>query len=69
MEHLSFISFVLIVPTTQKPKGQIQVANCETSFSGSNVGLDALIKGEFMSLGKSGYAAADEPRAVDFRSF
>jgi len=30
-------------------------------FSGIYIGLDALIKGEFMRLGQGGYAAADEP--------
>jgi hypothetical protein len=29
--------------------------------SGIYIGLDALIKGEGMRLGKGGYAAADEP--------
>jgi hypothetical protein len=38
-------------------------------FSGIYSGLDALIKGEFMRLGQGGYAAADESRAVDFKSF
>jgi len=30
-------------------------------FSDIYIGLDALIKGEFMRLGQGGYAAADEP--------
>ncbi len=39
--------------------------NRQTSSSGSNIGLDALIEGEGMRLGKGGYAAAaDESDAL-----
>jgi hypothetical protein len=38
-------------------------------FSGIYIGLDALIKGEFMRLGQGGYATADEPSAVNSQKF